>query len=194
MAAPPQPAAKPEAADPPKPSQPIAPKPIVQGVSPEVDPLRPRPDMKAAEVENASPNHLLVPDPLPPLNRSIFESPHVVSLHMTKLHDGQVAPHVEAAVEELRMRLGEMREFLKRFPHDVGGDLGHLVDHLRSALGVARPDPVRDATRQAEDQNIMARRRMEDDLGGPPEPHVVQRRIEEDAGIATLRRVQDTAP
>lgn len=157
------------------------------------DPLRPAPDMDAKEAESASPDHLREPDPLPALNRPIFETPHLPVTHTPTLHPGRVEAHVEAAIEEMRMRLGEMREFLKRFPHDVGGELGDLVNHLRGSLGVARPDPARDARRREEDAFVASRRRTED-LVETPTPERLQRRAEEDAGLATLRRIQDTSP
>jgi hypothetical protein len=168
-------------------------RPIEQADTPVADPLRPKPNMKPEEALNASPNHLLEPDPLPPLNRPIFAMPHIAALHTVPLHPQRVAPHVEAAVEELRTRLGELREFLKRFAPDIGGELGELVDHLRSTLGVARHDPVRDADRRTEDAQIAARRR-EEDMAGPPSAERLNRRAEEDAGLAALRRIQDTSP
>lgn len=169
------------------------PKPIEQSNTPVADPLRPRPNMTPAEALNASPNHLLEPDPLPALDRPIVTPPQHATLHSLPLHAGQPAPHVEAAVEELRTRLGEIREFLKRFPHVIGGDLGAIVDYLRGAFGIPRHDPVRDADRRTEDAHTAARRR-EEDLVAPPSPERLQRRAEEDAGLAALRRIQDTSP
>lgn len=176
-----------------KPAQTDPPQPILQTDTPVADPLRPRSGMTPAEAMNASPNHLLEPDPLPALDRSIVTPPQFAMLHTPSLHVGQASPHVEAAVEELRTRLGEIREFLKRFPHVIGGDLGVMVDYMRSAFGIPRPDPVRDADRQTEDAHTASRRRAEDAVGSPS-PERVQRRAEEDAGLAALRRIQDTSP
>lgn len=182
MAASPQPTKPPAAPEP---------APSVGSVD---DPLRAKPGMTAAEVTNASPAHLLVPDPLPPLSRPIFEAPRMGAVSPPiLLHPAQDHPVMEAAVEGLRLKLGELREFLKGFAHDPGGELGSLVDYLRVALGVARADPIRDADRRTEDAHVAARRRAEDiSSGGTVSSERLARRQEEDAGLATYRRIQDT--
>lgn len=158
------------------------------------DPLMPKDGMNAGQVMAASPNHLIVPDPLPPLNRAIVDPPPMGNGHPPlPLHPHQPPPVIEAAVEELRVRLGEMREFLKRFTHDVGGDMGSLVDHLRVALVVPRSDPIREEDRRIEDANIAVRRRQEDIANGsPPSAAQIAAREREDAGLAAFRRIQDT--
>lgn len=173
-----------------KPAQ-AEPTPAVGSVD---DPLRAKPGMTAEQVTNASPAHLIVPDPLPALNRPIFEPPRAGAMHAPiALHPGQDHPVVEAAVEGLRLKLGELREYLKGFTHDVGGELGSLVDHLRVALGIPKADPIRDADRRTEDAHVAERRRAEDvAFGGVVPPQVANRRAEEDAGLATYRRIQDT--
>jgi hypothetical protein len=158
------------------------------------DPLMPREDMNVGQVMAASPNHMILPDPLPALNRPIFEAPRMGSGHPTlPLHPNQANPIVEAAIEELRVRLGEMREFLKRFPHHVGGDLGRLVHHLRVELNAPVQNHARAESRNHQDRAIAERRRQEDAANnGAVSAATLARRAEEDAGLAVYRRIEDT--
>jgi hypothetical protein len=158
------------------------------------DPLMPQEGMNAEQAMAASPNHMLLPDPLPALNRPIFEAPRLGTGHPPMpLHPDQPSAVVEAAVEELRTRLGEMREFLKRFPHHVGGDLGHLVHHLRVALKAPVRNAAREIERQQQDRAIAERRRHEDLANNGIVSHALAtRRAEEDAGLAVYRRIEDT--
>jgi hypothetical protein len=159
-----------------------------------VDPLMPQEGMNAEQAMAASPNHMMLPDPLPPLNRPIFEAPRMGAVHPPMpLHPGQPPQVVEAAVEELRVRLGEMREFLKRFPHEVGGELGALVHHLRVELKAPVHNPAREAERREQDRVIAERRRHEDIANnGVVSEATKTRRMEEDAGLAAYRRIEDT--
>lgn len=80
------------------------------------------------------------PDPLPALDRPIAEPEHPAQPVLRHFGVPTVSPHVEAAVEELRTRLGELRTFLVGFEHEIGGELGEIAAYLKEKLHVAGTD------------------------------------------------------
>lgn len=77
------------------------------------------------------------PDPLPALDRPIA-SPAAAEPVIRHFGTPAIPPAVEAEIEALRTRLGELRTHLVGFEHEVGGELGEIVAFLKEKLHVGQ--------------------------------------------------------
>lgn len=78
------------------------------------------------------------PDPLPALDRPIAEPSARAEPVLRHFGTPAVPPQVEAEIEALRTRLGELRTHLVGFEHKVGGELGEIIAFLKEKLHVGQ--------------------------------------------------------
>lgn len=101
--------------------------PAVEAESARIDALPVVAEQRAVPIE---------PDPLPALDRPIAEPPARAEPVLRHFGTPAVPPQVEAEIEALRTRLGELRTHLVNFEHEVGGELGEIVAFLKEKLHV----------------------------------------------------------